>query len=176
MIELNAGLAVISEPPQGLQANSMCFISSNDLAAVIWRPEGSGNIQCYLVNSGKDFVVIRFGDILIVASYISPNLSISSFSEYLDKLNVPTQMSSVPQLFCGDFNARSTLWNCPDTNRRGELTERWAATLDLRLVNTGNVFTCIRPQGCSIVDLFFFIIFTREGKNALTHSPVPVDR
>jgi len=141
MIELNAGLAVISEPPRGLQANSTCFISSNDSAAIIWRPEGSGNIQCYLVrlHSG-DFVVVRFGGILIVASYISPNLSISSFSECLDKLNVPTQMSSVPQLFCGDCNARSTLWNCPDTNRRGELTERWVATLDLRLVNTGNVY------------------------------------
>lgn len=153
MIELNVGLAVISEPPRGLPVNNTCFLSLNNLAAIIWRPEGTGNIHCRSVYNGRDFVVVRLGDILIVASYISPNISVNSFSKCLNNLSVPVQMSSIPQFICGDFNAKSTLWNCSDTNRRGELTERWAATHDLRLLNTGNAFTCIRPQGCSIVDL-----------------------
>lgn len=124
VIEFNVGLVAISEPPQGIQSNNRCFVSLNNLAAIIWRPEGSGNKQCYLVNKGNDFVVVKFGDILVISSYISPNIRISSFIDCLDKLCVPIHMTAVPQLFCGDFNARSILWNCPDTNRKGELTER----------------------------------------------------
>lgn len=31
--------------------------------------------------------------------------------------------------------------------------KRWAVSRDLRLLNKGGVFTCVRPQGCSVVDL-----------------------
>lgn len=33
------------------------------------------------------------------------------------------------------------------------LVEDWAAELDLRILNTGYVPTCVRPQGVSIIDL-----------------------
>lgn len=53
----------------------------------------------------------------------------------------------------GDFNAKSKLWSSAHPNKRGEIMKDWAATYDLRLVNTGNTPTCVRPQGVSIVDL-----------------------
>lgn len=56
-------------------------------------------------------------------------------------------------IVCGDFNSKSRLWGSRITDRRGMLVEDWAAELDLRILNTGNVPTCVRPQGVSIIDL-----------------------
>lgn len=56
-------------------------------------------------------------------------------------------------MVCGDFNAHSTLWGSPSTDKRGEFIERCSATRDLRLLNVGEVYTCVRPQGCSVIDL-----------------------
>jgi len=53
----------------------------------------------------------------------------------------------------GDFNAKSEMWNSQYTDRRGEITEEWAAMHDLRIINSGSAPTCVRPQGTSIVDL-----------------------
>lgn len=36
---------------------------------------------------------------------------------------------------------------------KGKLLEGWSAGLDMRLVNTGNVPTCVRWQGSSVIDL-----------------------
>nr|XP_046491128.1 uncharacterized protein LOC124223329 [Neodiprion pinetum] len=52
----------------------------------------------------------------------------------------------------GDFNARSPAWDPTGANRRGEILESWAASLGLCLLNTGATATCVRPQGCSVVD------------------------
>lgn len=53
----------------------------------------------------------------------------------------------------GDFNATSMLWSARSTNIRGDHVEMWAAGLDLRILNIGNVPTCVRLQGSSVVDL-----------------------
>ncbi|XP_024882910.1 uncharacterized protein LOC112461763 [Temnothorax curvispinosus] len=53
----------------------------------------------------------------------------------------------------GDFNAKSALWGSPVTDRRGRILETWAAGLDLVIVNSGQVQTCVRRQGGSIIDL-----------------------
>ncbi|EFN65109.1 hypothetical protein EAG_13721, partial [Camponotus floridanus] len=53
-----------------------------------------------------------------------------------------------------DFNAKSPLWGANSLDGRGVLLSGWAAERDLRIVNVGNIPTCVRPQGgTSIVDL-----------------------
>ncbi|XP_020297440.1 uncharacterized protein LOC109861979 [Pseudomyrmex gracilis] len=47
----------------------------------------------------------------------------------------------------------TTLWGARLTNIRGTVVEDWATSLDLTLLNSGSLPTCIRPQGSSIVDL-----------------------
>lgn len=47
----------------------------------------------------------------------------------------------------------SSLWGSPTSDRRGELVEEWAATCDLGLINVGEIPTCVRPQGSSVIDL-----------------------
>lgn len=71
----------------------------------------------------------------------------------MDNLNSALNPVAGLLLACGDFNAHSVLWGSLTTDRRGELVERWSAALDVRLLNIGEAYTCIRPQGCSIVDL-----------------------
>jgi len=77
----------------------------------------------------------------------------NSFSNFL--LDISRAVSKINNsiLIGGDFNARSVLWGAPITYRRGELTERWAAALNVNLLNVSGVYTCIRAQGSSIIDL-----------------------
>ncbi|XP_011884035.1 PREDICTED: uncharacterized protein LOC105571170, partial [Vollenhovia emeryi] len=58
-----------------------------------------------------------------------------------------------PIIVAGDFNAASTLWGARRRNAKGAEVEAWANRLGLHLENRGNVSTCVRPQGESIVDL-----------------------
>lgn len=153
MAEKNVSLAIISEPPRNLIGSNTCFLSSDGVAALIWRPESSEGWNCRLLIQDEGFVVIHFGDINVTSCYFSPNANVGAFSRSLDNLNHALISMTDPLLVCGDFNARSVFWGSPTTNRRGELVERWSAVLDIRLLNTGRAYTCIRPQGCSIVDL-----------------------
>jgi len=70
----------------------------------------------------------------------------------LNKLTVILQKSQAV-VIGGDFNAKSVMWSAEYTDRRGEIVEEWAAMYDLRIVNSGAVPTCVRPQGASIIDL-----------------------
>ncbi|GAB1869618.1 Reverse transcriptase [Camponotus japonicus] len=152
MHEIDVTVAVISEPPKGLKESNQCFISDDKCAAILWRPESS-EWRCRLINKGIGFVAIRLDDMQIVSCYISRNVSISTFLKYLDTLNDILTIRSTPSLICGDFNAHATMWNSRSTDRRGESIIDWTAAIELRLLNKGAKYTCIRPQGCSIIDL-----------------------
>lgn len=41
ILETDVGLLLISEPPRGLKSSASCFISTDGLAAIIWRPDGT---------------------------------------------------------------------------------------------------------------------------------------
>lgn len=56
-------------------------------------------------------------------------------------------------LIMGDFNAKLTLWDSPRIDSKRRITEAWAATLGLSVLNSGTRSTCVWPQGESIVDL-----------------------
>lgn len=76
-----------------------------------------------------------------------------TFLKYLDTLNDILTIRSTPSLICGDFNAHSTMWSSQSTDRRGESNIDWTAVTELRLLNKGAKYTCVRPQGSSIIDL-----------------------
>lgn len=89
----------------------------------------------------------------MISCYISPNVTTKIFEDILENINNCVHAHSGPFIIGGDFNAYSALWGSSITNRRGALIERWAASHDFRLLNKYGVFTCIRSQGSSIVDL-----------------------
>jgi len=102
---------------------------------------------------GRDFVVAKFGYVYVVSVYVSPNEGLNYFLDFLDELrDYYLSIRGSFMLICGDFNARSSFWGDSVCNKRGEAFEEWAAGLDFRLCNEGARFTCVRPQGSSIVD------------------------
>lgn len=109
--------------------------------------------MCRLINQGNGFVMVRFGVVFIMSCYISPNVHRNKFLEFLDNLSLVINSLKGKFLIGGDFNAWSELWGSQITDRRGELVERWSAAYDIRLLNIGNVATCVRPQGSSVIDL-----------------------
>ena len=63
---------------------------------------------------------------------------------------------SVTYLSGTDSNSHSTVWNCPKTDRRGELVEDFLITNNLQCVNVGNIPTfCSGAGRTSIINITF---------------------
>lgn len=151
-MESDVGLS-ISEPPGNVAESDCWFISKDNLVAVLWNVECSGDKMCKKTRSRKGFVVVKFGEINVISCYISPNISTVIFENILDDLSNSLKTLTGPVLIGGDFNSKSRLWGSSRTERRGTLLESFSASFDLRLLNQYGVPTCVRPQGVSVVDL-----------------------
>jgi len=153
MAEENAVICLISEPAT-IPDSPRWFASSNGLAAIYVgdSPTSRGLVSLY--KRGKRCVAVRMRSIILIACYVSPNVGLNEFRALLNELlDIVSSARDRGIILAGDFNARAVHWGCADTTRRGELLEAWAAGLDLRLANIGNIPTCVRWQGTSVVDL-----------------------
>ncbi|XP_050355244.1 uncharacterized protein LOC126776666 [Nymphalis io] len=65
------------------------------------------------------------------------------------------KQSPKPTVVLGDFNAKSRAWGIPATNPQGRAVQVWALLSSLSLLNKGQVRTCVRQQGGSVVDISF---------------------
>lgn len=147
ILELNIDICIISEPswpgnPQewssSLDGNSLIYVKSRYKKQII----------------RKRFLVAAILESLSVISvYISPNLVLPNFIEFLEEIKSTVNQLFGPIILCGDFNAHSKYWGSVSDNRRGTLVLDYMAEFGLRLVNEGNAFTCTRAQGNSIIDL-----------------------
>jgi len=111
---------------------------------------GVVSLLCQLDNS----VAMIHRDVCVVSCYVSPSTDLRGFNAFLNELEgIVLRHGGRKIILGGDFNSYSRLWGSQITNRRGEKVESWAACLDLTLHNDGVTYTCVRPQGSSIVDL-----------------------
>lgn len=153
MTEFNVGISAIAEPPHGVTGLHTWFVSNNGQSAILWCPERT-SFTGRLLNRSRNCVLVNFGNLNVMACYISPNLPITRFEDFIDEMDSMLCLINFRSvLICGDFNCKSTFWGCDYTNGRGRLLTRWSDACNLSLVNISNDFTCIRPQGRSIVDL-----------------------
>lgn len=153
MLERDIHVGIISEPPRNLKAGAACSLSRDNGSAVVWRSGSLNRFHCKFVGSGRNFVTVKIGDLYLTSCYISPNVNLCAFEDFLDDLSAHLTVLGGPMLVCGDFNAKSVCWGARMSDRRGMLFECWAASLDLRLVNNTIAQMCVRPQGSSIIDL-----------------------
>ena len=88
---------------------------------------------------------------VIVAIYAPPSWPWSRFEIFMDEVR-DAVIRHCPRraLVLGDFNAKSTTWGSPRTDARGRVIAEWAAGLDMRLLNSGCISTCVRWRGESI--------------------------
>lgn len=151
MVEFNAGLAIVSEPAGSLNDNWLA--SKDKKSAIYWNNDRLG-YTCKLVHQGTNFVAVKVGKECVISCYISPNVDLGTFQQFLDELSdVIHTWGTMQVIVAGDFNAASLLWDSHRSNQRGERLINWAAETDLRLLNDVGVCTCIRPQGRSTIDL-----------------------
>ena len=122
-------------------------------AVLIWQ-YSYADVPCAPLFRGKGFVAVEWGSMIVVSYYFSPNLSDVDFERGLHDLGARIlSCSQRPLLILGDFNARYSAWDLGDANRRGRILSGWARGLDLVLLNSGFVPTCVHPRGASCVDL-----------------------
>lgn len=113
------------------------------------RPSGGitflvrNNLQCktLLVNRDEEegrWAILRIGDLEIVATYLSPALSIDKFRETLRSLSTAiNQIKGGKFVLIGDFNARCGAVTGDSTlDERGEALIEWARIRNLDILNT----------------------------------------
>lgn len=152
MAELRIALAVAAEP-HSIPSHPRWFGDDRGSVAIYWSAT-AGDPPCTLITSGQGYVAVKWGSLVIIGCYISPNCSLNTYEMYLDSLtNCILSCRTRPLLVLGDFNAHSRAWGNARDNVRGEALKEWAASLNIELLNQGTVSTCVRWQGESIVDL-----------------------
>lgn len=117
MIEVGAGVCVIAEPIR-IPSSGHWVGSGDGRAAIKWIPETLQR-SCFLVKKGQHSVTVRCGDVYLTSCYVSPNINIYRFQEFLEELSVSLRDLVGKQIVCGDFNAKSALWGSPITDTRG---------------------------------------------------------
>nr|XP_026497527.1 uncharacterized protein LOC113401711 [Vanessa tameamea] len=123
------------------------------VAILIWNGAGP---PLSLIERGLGYVVAGWGEYVVVVTYFSPNRSLAHFEIFLGSVRAAvSRQSSKPTVVLGDFNAKSRAWGNPATNPRGRAVQVWALLSNLSLLNRGQVQTCVRQQGGSVVDLSF---------------------
>lgn len=75
-------------------------------------------------------------------------------------------------MILGDFNAHYGEWGTNATDTHGRLLKKWLDLIGLFVINTDRVVTCVRPQGCSVVDL---CIGNARAQNRIYKVEVSVD-
>lgn len=110
------------------------------------------DIGVQMFKSGVVYVRCELEKFIIYSCYISPNITLELFKKRLDAIMMDVQRVNREAIATGDFNAKSTAWGSPSSDKRGEYIEEWIATLNLVVLNQGNP-TFERGESRSHIDL-----------------------
>lgn len=95
-----------------------------------------------------------WGTVIIIGVYISPNVTLKKYEEWLENIAEIIAKRPTRQAVVADhFNAKSVMWGATRTDARGRAVEKWAAQVGLVLLNTGSTSTCVRRWGELVIDL-----------------------
>ncbi|XP_020296130.1 uncharacterized protein LOC109861057 [Pseudomyrmex gracilis] len=148
-----AGVLAIAEPHRVPDSPAWAGDLDNR-AAVTWFTRPGNRPMRGVLERGHGFVAVRWGRVALFACYFPPSMYAVDFREGLGAFADSIRwVGGDSVLVLGDFNAKSSTWGCPRTDRRSHEVDRWAVELGLYVLNAGRAPTCVRPQGTSIVDL-----------------------
>lgn len=153
LAECGCTLGIAAEPNHIPQGHPCWTGDEMGSVAITWR-WWKGAPTCSPLESGRHFVAVRWGSVAVVGVYLPPSGTLAEFEMWLEDLGACIgRLQPMPIIVAGDFNAWSRTWGSRTTRARGRTLEEWAAALDLVLLNRGNVATCVRTQGESVIDL-----------------------
>ncbi|XP_018374134.1 PREDICTED: uncharacterized protein LOC108768258 [Trachymyrmex cornetzi] len=153
MAEGEFAVAVISEPYK-IPLNHPHWTGNADKSvAITWRRTYIP-MPCTPLKSGKHYASIRWGDMILIGTYLPPSLDVRQFEEALEEMEEEIlQMDNSPLYVMGDFNSKAALWQSKTTDVRGKIVVEWASRLGICCLNHGGRSTCVRHTGESIVEL-----------------------
>lgn len=99
---------MISEPP--CIPNSEGWFGSKDGLAAIYLCDKRRKGR--LIKQAENFIVVEWENIYMISVYISPNVDRTDFLIFLDDLGDEVHVLKDHILIGGDFNSKSTHWNC----------------------------------------------------------------
>ncbi|KMQ87266.1 reverse transcriptase [Lasius niger] len=85
MIEVRAGICVIAEPVR-IPSTIYWFGSEDGRAAIRWDSEILQR-TCILAKRGQHYVTVRCGDVYLTSCYVSPNINVHRFQDFLEELS-----------------------------------------------------------------------------------------
>ncbi len=91
-------------------------------------------------------------EVFVVSVYMDITLE-SVWPERLEKLLRHCLVRNKEILILSDTNCHSTLWGCPDTNKRGEKLEELIFHFNLSIQNIGQHFTFFNRRAETIIDV-----------------------
>ncbi|EFN62146.1 hypothetical protein EAG_13724, partial [Camponotus floridanus] len=143
---------VAVQEPWSTANNEYWITSKKGTAAILWN-RGTTSFPCKLLMKGHHMVAVKYKNMVIASCYCSPSESAQAFELMLNEIRLLVTQEKNNTIICGDFNAKAHLWSSRVEDARGKDLIEMAHMLNLRLINEGNIATCVRPQGSSIIDI-----------------------
>ena len=91
-------------------------------------------------------------EVIVTSVYMDITLT-TVWPPLLEKLLDYCRIRHKEVLICADTNGHSSLWNCEDTNQRGERIEDLIFTHGLQVCNVGDHFTFYNKRSSTIIDV-----------------------
>ena len=111
-------------------------------------------LWCCPQNCANDIIVCQTNINNRITYLVSMFLNIKVLDFPPEFLELVWKKGECDILIGSDSNSHSTVWNCPSTNKHGELVEDFLITNNLKCLNIGNNPTFRNTQGhTSIIDI-----------------------
>lgn len=155
MAEEDFAVAIVPEPYVVPRNHTQWHANDNQTIAITWR-KSKNPLPCVPIDKGEHHVVVRWGDMITIGVYLSPNREIATVERTLEEIERCIRLHNNKAIIIGgDFNTKAGIWHSLVTNPRGTLVANWASEMGLICLNKGSRSTCIHGTGESIVDLTF---------------------
>lgn len=159
--ELGVDVAILSE--QFRDVDTVPWVADTTSRAAIWAC-GKRPFQELTRHPEPWYTRAKIGGVNFYSCYAPPSTSIREFEDFLDKLTEDIRKRNLVAV-AGDFNAWATDWGSSTTNERGQALIEALSSLDLVLLNSGNVSTFRKGTSSSIIDLTFISSALAKGEN-----------
>lgn len=140
------------------------IISEQNRNLNFWYTDSNGDSAIWLTNKGISkasnikivkqkvgMIAINYNNMLIISSYITPNIDDSVAADRLDDIReVICSKKWMGVLLAGDLNGKSPLWGGNEWNNRGKMIIEYVINLGLTPIYTHGGITCTRGNGSKV--------------------------
>ncbi|XP_018313881.1 uncharacterized protein [Mycetomoellerius zeteki] len=155
MAEGDFAVAIVSEPYAIPRDHPLWYANEEKTITITWR-RSENSLPCVPIERGRHHVIVKWGDMIIIGVYLSPNIETSEVERAMEEVERCVLFHhNKPIIMGGDFNAKTEMWESPVTNPRGIFLTNWVSNMGLICLNSGERSTCVRSTGESIVDITF---------------------